>query len=277
MKTGWIFTFLAFTFAFCLHFAALYLVDLSSHETVENEVDTGPRAFMVNPAQATYAWEQELDYFFRLKRPDFWAIPNYSVGVSSNAMDSPRHHYSPSPSYSVTMNPSSIPESAGIEMAEQVLDFRNLMEQVNLMPAIEFGKDEKKGIPELPTKIIWRLDSGEVLDSFPTTIPANIHEKVKEKPPNWYTEAEIIKESGKSVRVRLRDSSGNRVLDQFALKLIGRKIALAETEAKKHLSDTEKKLWPQNSGSVIVEVEWRPATSKINMDKDEQTRDSSDK
>ncbi|MFO7820501.1 MAG: hypothetical protein R6V56_00355 [Lentisphaeria bacterium] len=261
-------TVLGFLLTLLVHFGLIQALNLAPPEEDVEAALTEPVVTTIRQQDVLQKWESELLAWAEMADPTFITVPHTDSGFSSVRTgkilkSDPAWPAYKQPKYSVAK-----PAFKNNFSVAQPLDLA-----ATGSVALQFAKDPLGLVAktkQFPDKIIWRTQSGNTIEHMPRQLPDSILAEARSKPPGGPTVIEIIK-MRKTVRLRMTESSGNTVLDEFALRLLGKKTAIAESTAEFTEQESDTPFFPQPQRSNIIEIEWRLALPAESAASDKET------
>lgn len=263
---SWILTIVALLFALLLHAGALVLVNTPDNHQQSRRGESFPETIMAGPPESQTTWEENLAALTSIRNPGLFALPNYTLGFSNTLSAPIQKSYKKPPLYTLQPVYAEPMESLPVELDIKKTSFKErVCWSISEAPLKSTRKKPSlMTLLPLPKDIVWRLPEGKIMPGLPAQVPGNIMEAATKKTDvENSTEIEFMKEKD-SIRMRLRNSSGNQILDSFALKLLGREVAISDIREQIGSSRNSNQLIssePHTSQSV--EVEWRAAVDEV--------------
>lgn len=274
---SWVLTIIALSAALLLHAAALLLIETPEGSRPDTDnASVHPQTVMTSKSESALSWEEELADIISIRKPELFALPDYVLGFSSplaKAVDKP--HKEPT-RYRLQLNYAEPPESLPLNIECERLPFDKLVQKNLTLPPLKPTMRADLTLLPVPEDIIWRFPEGTVITGLPNQLPSNLEEIAAEEGVNNLTRLEFLRGQN-SLRMRLRDSSGNAVLDNFAMRLLGREIAMVDTRVLPSADAKSQRilsLEPHSSRSV--EIDWRAAVDDTKLEAGEESSGESD-
>ena len=249
-------TALALLMALLMHYGLLQTLRYTPGvEKPPKAVHEQPIVTAIAVPGSPFEWQNEIYEWARLADPTLIALPSYDLGFANVLLREtlrPNPHF---PGYQarVEMQPERQSELPELKTAALNIVFPGL-------PIANLPNLADNGVARqpFPKNIIWRTELGKPIEQMPRQLPANLVESGAAEYPDNTTIIEIQRLADQ-VRLRLTQSCGNEELDNFALRLVGKRAAIDEAKAVLGEAPQKSSFFPDSQTVKIIEVEWRLA------------------
>ena len=223
-------------------------------------------------------WEPELIAWAEVVDPTLISLPHTTLGFSSVRLGKTHRLKVSIPAYKPRIDEVDYKLTPALELQLSGFNFSDLSTPPLQRPKLPVKAPTPKPVPQ---RVIWRTGQGQTIPHMLRRLPDDIQKQVKPEALTGPTVIEIQKMRD-FVRLRLLQSSGSRLLDRFATRLIGKKTAVAEAGKNSPEEIAANPFIPAPDKTQTIEVEWRlaikaPSPKEADDDQTDQTDETDEK
>lgn len=246
-------TALGLLLALLLHYGLTRALNLlPRHDSGAVREDTA-QVTTVEAENGWYRWEVEMAAWAEIADPTLISLPQYALGFSIADTETVVKPEQPIPEYDPDRNLRAEGERREVEFPTRALTVASIGGPRLGVPKMAVESPPR---PALPRIIMWRNADGNEVPQMPRRLPNGLAEVAAKKPPTEITQVEIVRLQDR-VRVRLRQSCGNDILDRFAVRLVAKKAVAEEGQVALRNRKPDALLLPPKQDFMTIEVDWR--------------------